>query len=258
MNEFKLGIPAEEYHKLPGLSSTGLKNFAISPSYYRTMREAYREREQEEVLIHTILESDELFESQVKIVGDKRTKVGKEAAAEAKEKDLVPISQEQYDRFNLIRLSVLEHPEAGPLVKTGQHEVSLFWDHPQYGFPCRGRVDLMNGSFLIDYKNVGALLQSPDDLEWFVYRSKIHWQSLHYLDGFEAITGNQGDFVLLFIDHRAGWRVRHPIEMRTVPFSSIDKARQDTDQHYFRYNECFTTDDFSGISDLYLPAKVTQ
>lgn len=251
-------IPAEEYHKLPGLSSTGLKNMSVSPGYYWTMREAYREREQEEVLIHLILESPKAFEKQVVVVGDRRLKVNREKAEAATHSGQTPVSQELYDRIHLIRHSVETHPETSGFLRDGEPEVSMFWEHPRYGFECRGRVDRLLGTTLLDYKCVGATLSNPVDLEWLVYRQRWHWQADHYCDGFQTITGKQADFAHIYIDHRTGWRVKHPIEIRTIPASSMEKARNDYDASLFRYKECLENNDWSGIDDIFLPAQVMQ
>ena len=251
-------IPADEYHAMPGLSCSGLKNFAVSPSYYQTMKEARFKRDPEQILIHEILQDPKLFEASVMVVGDKRTKKGKEASEIAIAENREPISQEQYDRFNLIRHSVVTHPEAKTLLQSGKAEASLFWEHPEYGFECRGRADFMTDGFIVDYKCVGATLSNEVDLSWLIYRMAWHLQAHFYTGGYRAITGNEADFVHVLIDHRAGWRVRHPIELRTVAMSSMDKARQDYDSHLYRYKECLENNDWSGIEETFLPPQVTQ
>jgi len=52
--------------------------------------------------------------------------------------------------------AVREHPKAGPLLFGGRAEEVVTWTDPDTGIPCKGRLDLITSSYLVDLKTVEA------------------------------------------------------------------------------------------------------
>lgn len=259
---FYANIPSREYHSSPGLSYSGLKNYAVSPAYYKAMRECERDRDKVETLIHLILEGKELFEESVKIVGDRRTKAGKEAMAEAEDEGLIPVSTLEYDQCQLVRHSVETDLDAGPLLRMGLPEVSMYWEHSDVeGLLCRGRGDrvIQDVDVIVDWKCVGAVLSdlgdSPTGLPALIYRNKWHWQASFYSDGYQSLTSRRPEFANVFIDHRNIWRNRVPILVKAMDEASMDFAKEHYMHHAKAYYTSLSAGNWSGISTIGIPER---
>lgn len=100
---------------------------------------------------HLMLLEPEKFNEQFVVIPkwDMRTKVGKESRA-AWEADN-PGWESRYEltvdeMLNLQGLvrQFLEHPVASVMIDNAIHyELGVFWNHPEYGFPCKALVDVV-------------------------------------------------------------------------------------------------------------------
>jgi exodeoxyribonuclease VIII len=253
------GVPNEAYHRGPGLSCSGLKAFAVSASYYhvtRTARQHETDSRRELKLIHMIVLEPKRFDDEVEVIdGSRNSNAVKDQIAAAHAKGKVVCKSEELERFRNIARSVRNHPDSGPLMSTGQGEVSIYWKDPETGVLCKARPDWLRPDWVIvDLKSCGSMIADERKLRWHLNDQRYHWQSGWYLDGVKVLSGrSQRDFAHCFIDERDCWIDRHPIETRVLGDASLEKARSEYRPLVSEYAKRLASDDWRGIQDIELP-----
>jgi hypothetical protein len=190
-----LSIPELEYHALPGLSSTGIKDLLDCPARFAWKREHREEKAVFDMghLIHGLVLGVGL-ETHVVDAPDWRSKAARDERDAARAEDKVPVLVGDYVRAKAAARAVRNHPDAGPLFTGGAPEVSILWEDPETGVRCRGRLDYWHQGpgVVVDLKTTGrtasprALPRMAADLGW-------HTQAAHYLAGLDALTGRRAD-----------------------------------------------------------------
>lgn len=193
------GIPDLEYHAMPGLSSTGIKNMLKSPAHYDWARTHRRERVAFDVghAAHAkilgvgpgVVEypAEHLTPS-----GNVSTKAATVQWAEGQRaQGLTPVTPDQVAAVDAMAEKVARHPIAGKLIGSGigTPEVSLFWDDPITGVRCKGRIDYLHGApVAVDLKTG----RSADPTMFG--RTAVDYgyaeQAVHYLNGLKATRGD--------------------------------------------------------------------
>lgn len=105
----------------------------------------------------------------------------KAAAADARDRGLVPISLADYEVAEQMAAKVLDHPIAGPLFRDGDAEVALYHADPETGVRRRGRVDWLEPTGDIDdYKT--STTANPAELIRKFWTLSYFMQAAWYLD----------------------------------------------------------------------------
>lgn len=115
---------------------------------------------------------------------DKRTKAGKEAFAEWRaglDPAAVILDAEEHEIATRCAESVRAHAEASALLARGRTEVVLTWTDEATGTACKGRLDLLGSSVLLDVKSTRA--ESVQALAREIAGRLYHGQLAFYLDG---------------------------------------------------------------------------
>lgn len=195
-----LGIPELEYHALPGLSSTGIKRILEAPAVYDWHRRNPEPPKKAYDLGHAVhgrvlgVGLDEAI-----IPGPWTTAAAKKAVAEARDAGLVPLKPEDAAQADAMATAVREHPDAGPLFRGGQPEVSLVWDDPETGVRCRGRLDYWHEvpAVAVDLKTA----QSADPSRFGKHAMDFGYgeQRTHYSDGVSVLTGVRPRFLHVLV-----------------------------------------------------------
>ena len=104
-----------------------------------------------------------------------------------------------------IARSVRRHPLASAILAEGEAEVSYYWRDPGTGVTCRARVDwLVPGKALVDIKTVGRVGGSePSSFGRQCAQLDYPLQAAHYIDGWEAVTGERLPFIHLVVETEA-------------------------------------------------------
>ena len=186
------GLPELEYHALPGLSSTGIKHLLRSPAHYQWHKNNRVEKPAFDMGHAVHADALETGLDVVRIEADSwRTKAAQEARDAAHAAGKVPLLAADADRAADIARAVKAHPIAGPLLTSGQPEVSLLWTDPTTGVDCRGRLDYLRHlndgrPAIVDVKTTGksALTFSRSVIDY-----GYDTQAWHYADGYERVTG---------------------------------------------------------------------
>jgi len=148
-------MPAEEYHALPRLSSSGIKRLLVSAQdFYVGSWFNPQEREESDAFMlgsayhKRILEGKDAFDAAyvVKPDCDKRTTAGKQLYAEWLEDHpgAIPIAEDIYEQINKAR--------AGEHFYGGRSEVTVLWDDEETGVPMKARLDYLTDTQIMDLK----------------------------------------------------------------------------------------------------------
>lgn len=106
--------------------------------------------------VHTAVLEPERFADEV-VVFDGATRRGKawDEFASTHEAHTI-LKADEHDVCCAIRDAVRGHAVAGPLL-AGDSEVTVEWDDPATGLPCKGRIDHLDGDAVFDLKTTGTI-----------------------------------------------------------------------------------------------------
>lgn len=148
------GLSNDDYHKLPAVSPSRLKLLARSPLHYFDQYLASDREVQEPTpamlvgtALHTAVLEPELWDDTVAVpphTFDRRTKVGRELAAEFEERAAgrIVLTPDDADRVRRMADAVRSHPAARFLLELpGRREASYTWKDPATGLECKARPD---------------------------------------------------------------------------------------------------------------------
>lgn len=136
---------------------------------------------------------------------DYKTKAAQQAKAAAYAEGKVPVHRGQLLDASRIARSVRRHPMAAQVLAHGEPEVSYYWTDSATGVTCRARVDwLVPGKALVDIKTVGRVGGSePSSFGRQCAQLDYPLQAAHYIDGWEAVTGERLPFIHLVVETEA-------------------------------------------------------
>jgi exodeoxyribonuclease VIII len=106
-------------------------------------------------------------------------------------------------RIEGMAAAILAHPLARELLTGGRAEVTVRWDDPETGLPCKARGDYWRPDIdtLVDVKT--AENASPEAFAKSVANYRYHVQSAHYRAGFKALGWHIEQFVFIVVEKRA-------------------------------------------------------
>lgn len=269
------GLPIGDYHSSPGISNSGLGDFARSPAHYYAFHLDPNRPPEEETpaqlvgnLAHcAILEPLEFTKRYaVGPCNDKRLKAWKEweAAQLPEEEDgaakLIRPSQAEV-AWRQAR-SVVRIADVAALLASGNPEVSAYWIDPATGELCRCRPDWCHpvGSdkvILCDLKTTGSA--APNEFVKQAQRLRYANQSAWYSDGFELASGKKVvGFVFIVVE--CEWPYAAAAYM--LPDEWLAIARQENEELLARFAECRASDKWPGYAEsvqlLDMPRWLTQ
>lgn len=148
------GLTNEAYHALKAVSPSQIKVLGRSPLHYfdQFLAEDREKREPTPAMLkgtalHTATLEPELWDSTIAVpphAFDRRTKVGKELAAEFERESAgkIVLTPDDADDVRRMADAVRKHPAARFLLKLpGRREPSYTWKDPATGLECKTRPD---------------------------------------------------------------------------------------------------------------------
>lgn len=201
------GVPIADYHQGPGVSNSGLGDFAKSPLHFHALHLNPERPPEEEKPGHlhgnlahcAILEPAE-FDKRYHVgpTCNRNTK-GWHAFVDALPTGIVGIQEEQRQIAHAQAMSVRSIPDVASLLDKGRPEVSAWWIDPATGELCRCRPDHVgdirsDAVILLDAKTCSDA--SPAEFSRQIARKGYHRQAAWYSDGYAAASGKT---VLAFV-----------------------------------------------------------
>lgn len=186
------------------LSASGAKTLLHSPARFAYEREHGRPATDAMdlgTLVHALVLRG--GETRLRVIDayDWRTKAAQEARKAHREAGLVPCHRGELKAAAKVARAVRRHPLAAAILATGTPEVSIYWRDPETGITCRGRIDWVHPKALVDLKTVGRYGGSePDTFGRQAASLDYPLSAAHYVDGWEALTGEQLPFVTICVE----------------------------------------------------------
>lgn len=259
-------IPPELYHQAPGLSYTGLKEFAKSPAHYQAYLRGERDREVIGTGTHMRTLEPERFEALLVRVKNRQTKENKGLLEAAEAQGKFVVTEKEYTQICRQSDAIMNDPDCRAYLSGGKAEQSIFWREPLINLDtgedlgqsllCRSRVDyLREDGVMVDLKYFNSV--EEDEVRKQVLRMKYHWQSAFYTKGGREVLGSDHDmFVHIFVTDSDPF-VARPFVLGDA---SIDKARIEYTPLLIQFNECLRTNRWpaferpaAGITQIELP-----
>jgi hypothetical protein len=148
------GLSNEDYHALKAVSPSQIKVLGRSPLHYfdQFLAEDREKRESTPAMLkgtalHTAILEPQLWDSTIAVPPhsfDRRTKVGKELAAEFERESAgkIVLSPDDADQVRRMADAVRKHPAAAFLLELpGRREASYTWTDSTTGLECKTRPD---------------------------------------------------------------------------------------------------------------------
>uniref|UniRef100_A0A6M3KS37 Putative exodeoxyribonuclease 8 PDDEXK-like domain-containing protein n=1 Tax=viral metagenome TaxID=1070528 RepID=A0A6M3KS37_9ZZZZ len=167
---------------------------------------------------------------------NRRTNAGKEEylALVTNNPDKAIITHDELKSIMAMDKSVKAHPLARNLIGTGTNEVSVFWDDPFSGLPCKARPDKVPGqNTLVDLKKTRGA--SAHSFQRSIIDFGYHRQAAFYLDGMTKATGEKYDlFAFITVEDSEPYRT----EVYTLSQDFIDYGRLEYQRLINIENQC--------------------
>jgi hypothetical protein len=261
MNELIPQMESAAYHSSAGISKHGLDLIRHAPALYLHNKEHPQETTPAMrwgTLAHTAILEPDKFESEVYTLPpcDRRTKEGKaiyeQAMQEANGRTLITLDEARQldgmrdalyaDKSCRDSLSDIEHTEA-----------SLYWIDKYEDVQCRARMDVIRkDGTVIDYKTTDNA--HPKAFLRDVLNFRYHVQAAFYLDALRAVTGQEGQFLLIAQEKKPPYLSC----VYVVGDDLIKRGRCEYQEDLAMYKQCFTAAEWPSISshplELNLPA----
>lgn len=130
------------------------------------------------------------------------TNAVKAEVAAIRAEDKIPIKPSDMEKVTAMVAAVRQHPLAGPLFTpgTGVAEQSLYWEDKATKVVCRARPDWLKKypglTLCVDFKTAAAA--DPTAASKAIADRNYHQQDPWYIDGIQAVTGQQARFLFVF------------------------------------------------------------
>jgi exodeoxyribonuclease VIII len=194
----RFGMPDVDYHAVPAFSASAARMIAKAPALYREFvnaPEAPSPAMRFGTLVHAmVLEPDSAADRYVVAKQFGRTKAEVEArqawTAECESRRLTIVAEDDWARAQRAAASVMAHPSASRLLAHMVREVSVFWTDPEFGIPCKARLDAWDRRrhIVADLKTCRDA--SPEGFGKAAWNFGYLMQAAHYRDASVAAYGD--------------------------------------------------------------------
>lgn len=225
-------LPAPEYHALPQLGSTDLKNMLRSPLHFLAGREHGKRSKALELgsAVHDYILENSSFFSRYAVEPEGLLNKAKNPwkadwdKFKVENSDKTIVTRDDWKVIKGISKAVHEHPWASRLLQTSKSEVSVIGEH------TKGRADLINTRFISDVKTC-------EDIRWFYQDAKRYRydvQSALYLDLFREADGQDRQFIWIACEKTEPYGCK----VFLAGENTIEKGRESYKKALERYLDC--------------------
>lgn len=255
-------LPNEEYHSLPSLSASQIKQLLVNPYAYVTKQKmAQTDAMNLGSAVHTLTLEPHKFDKEFAVMPkvDGRTAAGKEAKIifERECQGKIVINQDQYEIAMKAAQSILNSP-IGKLLTGGKAEASYFTNID--GFDVRVRPDYYREDIGVVFDVKTTQDASPDGFTKAIANYGYYIQDAFYLKALQNLELNANRFVFIAVETKEPFMVGiYELTPDAVDFGwSETKRAFEIYQNLDKYQEPVFKDTKSGdvIQTLTLPSYV--
>ena len=260
-------LPDKEYHALRAFSASGAKHLLRSAAHFKAAQDAPIEPTPAMVLgtaIHMAVLEPARFADKV-WVSEKETgreKADVKAAREEREATMrllgnLVLTKDQHQHALAVQAAVWSHPTIAPLLipddMTSRSEVTILWRDPQFGIPCKARIDkLRDDAIVIDLKSTQDA--SPEAFARTCATFGYHVQGAVYNIAHEvALNRSLAAFVFVAVETSPPYGLK-AYRMQT---NALLRGTTLAQRAMATYRDALTTNDWPGydpmIEDLPFP-----
>lgn len=191
--------PGVQYESIAAINWSSLKHLAVSPLLYRWRLSHPKAATPAMVLgtaIHcAVLEPDKLDSRFAVYDGTRRGKAWEEWQVD--HPGVQSLKPDERERVQQASAAVLAHREAAKLLRGCRHEEPQTWTDPETGLACKGRLDAIGPSYLLDLKTASSIEEgmavAPRTFTRTAAARLYHGQLAWYHDGATLARKIQGD-----------------------------------------------------------------
>ena len=249
----------EDYHTSAGISKSGISLILKCPElFYKRQKTKQTPAMLLGSATHTAILEPEKFSQEYIIFPkiDKRSKQGKEdwSRWQAENQGKSALDQDDYDRIQAMRDSVMAHPIAGEIFDyPGQAETSIYVEHEYTGGLCKVRPDKIQEDILVDLKT--TMDASPDGFSKSCFNFDYHIQAGMYLKVCNQAGLNVKTFLFVTVENKEPYSVA----VYTASRDMIEFGEQRFHEGMAVYHDCRTSMTWPGynsdrIETIDLPA----
>jgi len=229
----------KQYHKLPGLSASGLKEFMISPAHYIEYRcREFNADVKLESLVHLFMLEPHNFDSQYVVINELRSNADKARYAEAVAEGKLRVRDQDISAAMNISENAMSDPFIANLFTRGKNEHSIFCKDKDLGIELKIRPDTIieETNTIIDIKTISRG-KNDFGLQSLIRTRQWDIQAAFYLYVANQVYGQNFDFIHCFIEDAPPYGVR----LRRINKQSIENAMKEILPHLVDYKECLET-----------------
>ena len=258
---FHRDLSFSDYLALDRLSPSGAKVLTRSAAHYRH----YRDNPPTETpalrigkAVHALaLEGRAAYEAAFAVAPecDRRTREGKAVWGDfiAASEGRTVLTVTEAELVEGMAGGILSHHLAPALLADGTPELSMLWDDPETGTPCKGRMDLarLEVGAILDLKS--TLDASPAAFARSCLAYGYHVQQAAYMAGAAALRADVRDFVILAVEKAPPFAVG----IYRLPDAALELGRRRWGEACALYAQCLESGRWpgygEGIQELALP-----
>ena len=229
-------MPAEEYHRVPAVSSTFIKKFSVSPAESQIQMESSPSMVIGSGAHSLILEGADVFGKEFTISPkfDLRTNIGKSDKAKFELANIgkTPLNEDQFNLVQGMNASVFAHPTSSLLFNGGTPEVSVFWTDDTTGMDCKARFDYLTKGMIVDLKT--AADASAGGFERAIAKYSYHIQAAFYLRAAKEAGLDVGTFTFVAV----GNSEPHEVTVGEIDVDAVSRSHLECNRILSLIKEC--------------------
>lgn len=253
IKEFKPGIyphlDISEYHKSPGISSSGINLILDCPAKYHHKYILGNIKPNDDFVlgsvVHILLSEPWLFDRKFYVyekdrLPDKGSPKEQELLALAGGRSIIKTGALQMAR-DMVKSA--EKHSLWKELKNPKIEHSLFWHGGVFDTPLRSRPDMFDETLgiIVDIKTCKSIKK----FEWSIDDFGYHRQAAMQIDAIEALTGKTLNFEWFLIEKEAPYLTARVAAHK----DDIAQGRREYLEGACKYTECLLYNDWPGYSE---------
>jgi len=246
----------EVYHAGPGLSSSVLKKFSLSPAHvYVAITERHEPTKAMKFgsMVHDFILLPDEFSStyhtddfalalcKADAKAPRSTNVYKNAVREWKLKNqgCEIVTQEDINICKSMHEAVCKHKVSSKLLSGGKSEQSIFWKDVKTGVLCKCKPDYLSDKYLVDLKTANSV--AHEDFSKTSYTLGYHISLAFYQQGIKAVLGIEPPAILVALEKEP------PYGVIVYPFGQDEIMHGHMLCGHFlkQYKQCVDSDNWS-------------